>query len=340
MPELRYLARGSSARDTILKTLKPPGAAGGCFSETAEMAFTAWDMLFKGDAEGARSLAQQALVIDGRSADALSLLAEIAMQSGDLEKAGEYLLKAFEGREETNPPGPSDPDASARFMQQAMAFFYTIESMAALCIEMGNYEKATELLKVFPDKVKPLLPWAACQLVRLYAMTGKRDEALACFRPGIGLRPPGSDYDVALCHIMKGDAPRAIRFLQEGFFESPCIALEILGEPAPAEMTADRQDEFLEQARRYLSQMRGIWEETPGAVDFLRALWNHPDVRVETIEYSRLANQPLVSSKGAVDPDTLESLSKLVSSRRLKKTSHKIARDIPPILPDTTQNPN
>ena len=111
----------------------------------------------------------------------------------------------------------------------------------------------------------------------------------------------------------------------------PYIACALTGEPVPVEMREENHEYALKTAHEYLEEMRDTWEKTPNAVDFMRAAWNHPAVRKETVEYCRLANRPLVSSKETVDPDTLEGMSKLVSSHRLEKTSRKIAKDMPPL---------
>ncbi|RKY25605.1 MAG: hypothetical protein DRP79_06425 [Planctomycetota bacterium] len=342
MPEFRYLTRGSACRDFIMGAYRKGTPSREALGKTAEVMFRAWDLLCQENLEDALSLAHESLILDGCCREALVLTAEVAIQSGHMEKAEHYLVQALKARPEAQPPDQSAPDDMIRYIYQALSLMHVFESMGALCVLQGDYDQALKILETVPDSMIPFIPWARFQMARLYTLAGKPDEALACFPPEMGLCPPGTDYDAALCHIMKRDVRRAIQSLQEGFFESPYIALAIMGEPVPEEMRANNHEQYRQSALAYVRQMRDAWEKTPNAVDFMRAVWDHPAVRRETVEYCRLANRPLVSSKGVVAPDMLKSLGKLVSSRHLKKASYKIAKDIPPILsgpaPDTNGN--
>lgn len=334
MSEFRYATRGRAQRQAILKTFEGQSLI---FDRTAEMTFDAWDMMFRGDLEAARALAQEVLVLEGENIDALNTLGEAALLAGDLKKAEEYLLQAVNAAEPTKPAQSGDPADALRRMHWTMGFFQTLESIAALCIEQGINDQAIEVLERLPSTAFPYLPWSALVLARLYTVKRNPEKALASLKNCTRFRFPGTAYDVALCHIMPGDALAAIQALREGFFHSPYIACEILGEPVPTEIRRGSPDDVDSQAKqiaaRYAQQMGEAWRAVPGATGLLKDLWNHPAVKAETREYCDIADRAARAGDKEAIKEAAGHLSELLNAKRIKETSAKIAAELRPLPP-------
>jgi len=337
LSEFRYATRGRAQREAILKTFQEEGQAAVAFDKTAEKTYEAWDMMFRGEVEGARALAQEVLVIEGENIGALNVLGEAALLSGDLKLAEDFLLKAVNATETTKPPEGGEPGEVLTRMHWTMGFFHTLESIAALLVESGEYDQAIEVLERLPATAFPYLPWSALVLMRLYTVKRNPQKALAALRNCQNFRFPGTAYDAALCQIILGDGSRAAQALREGFFQSPYIACEIIGEPAPAEVRCGAPDEtdgqMKEVARRYMNQMRATWESVPGAIEFVRNLWNHPEVKSETYEYCKLTESQADGAGGKVEKDAVARLTELLNPGRVKSTSVKIVAEIGPLPP-------
>jgi tetratricopeptide (TPR) repeat protein len=336
LSEFRYATRGRAQREAILRTFADKGQPV-AFDRTAEMTYEAWNKMFHGDTEGARSLAQEALVIEGENLEALGVLGEAALIAGDLKQCEEYLFRAVNAAEPTQPVDKDNPNDALRRMHWSMAFFHTLESIAALCIEQGENDQAIAVLERLPSTAFAYLPWSALVLARLYTVKQNPEKAMAALKHCMNFRFPGTSYDVALCQIMLGDALRAAQALREGFFQSPYIACEILGEPAPGEVRRGAPDNIHEQmkeiARRYMNQLRQTWESLPGAIDFVRDLWNHPQVKAEAYEYCEVAQRGASSGDETVVKESAARLTELLNAKRIAGTSFKIAGEIRPLPP-------
>jgi tetratricopeptide (TPR) repeat protein len=334
MSEFRYATRGRAQREAILKTFTDKGQKV-AFDRTAEMTYAAWDRMFHGDTDGARALAQEVLVTEGENIEALIILGEAALLAGDLKTSEDHLLRAVNAAEPTQPSGQDDPNAALRKMHWTMAFFHTLESIAALCIEQGQNAQAIEVLERLPSAAFAYLPWSALVLARLYTTKKNPEKALAALGHCMNFRFPGTAYDVALCQIMLGEAVRAAQALREGFFQSPYIACEILGEAVPGEIRRGAPDNVHEQmqeiARRYTGQLRETWQSLPGAIDFVRDLWNHQEVKAETYEYCEVAEFGASSKDETAAKASAERLTELLNPKRIAGTSFKIAGEISPL---------
>jgi len=336
LSEFRYATRGRAQREAILKTFANKGQPVE-FDRTAEMTYQAWDKMFHGDVEGARALAQEVLVAEGDNLEALGVLGEAALITGDLKQSEEYLLRAVGAAEPAQPVDKDDPKAAIRRMHWSMAFFHTLESIAALCVEQGQNDQAIEVLERLPSTAFQYLPWSALVLARLYTVKQNPAKALAALRHCMNFRFPGTACDVAICQIMLGDGLRAVQALREGFFQSPYIACEILGEAVPEEIRRGAPDNMHEQmkevARRYMNQLRQTWESVPGAMDFIRDLWDHPEVKAETYEYCEVAERGARGGEEAIVKEAAARLTELLNPKRIAGTSFKIAGEIRPLPP-------
>jgi hypothetical protein len=174
-------------------------------------------------------------------------------------------------------------------------------------------------------------------LARLYTVKRNPEKALASLKNCTRFRFPGTAYDVALCHIMPGDALTSIQALREGFFLSPYIACEIIGEPVPTEIRRGSPDDVDSQAKqiaaRYAQQMGEAWRAVPGATGLLKDLWNHPAVKAETREYCDIADRAARAGDKEAIKEAAGHLSELLNAKRIKETSAKIAAELRPLPP-------
>ena len=115
-----------------------------------------------------------------------------------------------------------------------------------------------------------------------YLRVGERDKASVVFKSEAANYPPYR-YELALLLLREGKNPEAATSLRHGFVENCYIAEILCGTPDPLPLAIWHGSNFAEPelARDYTWRYGDLWDRTPGAVEFLRWLYNHPKVMAE-----------------------------------------------------------
>lgn len=115
-----------------------------------------------------------------------------------------------------------------------------------------------------------------------YLRAGERDKASDLFNALAADYPPYR-YELALLLLREGRHPEAATNLRHGFVENCYIAEILCGtpEPLPLAIWHSSTSNKPSLAKDYVWQYGELWNRTPGAVGFLRWLYNHPKVMAE-----------------------------------------------------------
>lgn len=115
-----------------------------------------------------------------------------------------------------------------------------------------------------------------------YLRLGRRDKARPLFEAEAASYPP-YHYELALLHIETGDWTAAATSLRRGFCANGYIAEILGGNPDPAPLAIWHGSNCAEPglAKDYVASYGDLWRRRPGALAFVRWLFNHPRVLAE-----------------------------------------------------------
>ncbi|MXX89645.1 MAG: hypothetical protein F4Y68_10445 [Boseongicola sp. SB0665_bin_10] len=115
-----------------------------------------------------------------------------------------------------------------------------------------------------------------------FLRAGRPDEARALlveFRDG----DPSLQYELGLLRLVEGKFAAAATSLRHGFSGNGYIAEMICGTPDPMPMTIWHGSGFSDpdSAKDYMRLFGDLWNDSPGATEFVRWLHTHPKVMAE-----------------------------------------------------------
>lgn len=115
-----------------------------------------------------------------------------------------------------------------------------------------------------------------------YLRIGETDKADRIFAEEAENYPP-YHYERALLRLRTGDPVNAATSLRRGFVANLYVAEILSGNPEPMPLAIWHGSNLAEPetARDYLEHCGDLWRRTPGAIDFVRWLFTHPEVMRE-----------------------------------------------------------
>jgi hypothetical protein len=138
---------------------------------------------------------------------------------------------------------------------------------------------------------------------------------------------PRELFDRGLDLFARGQIDRSVATLREAFFGNLFIAPILLGVPVdPQGLWSPGPSGSYEAAQEHARGRRRAWQETPGALRYLRCLWDDPLVRCEIRSYTNFcksfSRSPREASKVAAE--LLAERAKFTNEKRIRSTAQEI----------------
>ncbi len=143
-----------------------------------------------------------------------------------------------------------------------------------------------------------------------------------------GPRSPADLYNRAVESFRKGKLADAIAFLRSGFFENLYVTPLLLHEEVEAhQIWHAGAHAGVDAAREYVSRYRGLWDDCPRGLAFVRSVWNDPLVRNEVKSYTSLC-KALMQASARQREDLLRERERFASPGRIIRTQAEILRRV------------
>ncbi len=212
--------------------------------------------------------------------DAHAHIGNVLLNEGEASLALEEYSKGFALGEAAIPPGYADLIEWSHIENRP--FFRAAHGLVLCHLHLCEWNEAVDLMNA-------MLAWNPGDnqgirylLGSAFLRAGKLDEARALlveFRD----EDPSLQYELGLLRLIEGEFRVAATSLRHGFAGNGYVAEMICGTPDPLPVTMWHMSGLSgpDCAKDYMDLFGGHWDDTPGAIEFVRWLHTHPEVMAE-----------------------------------------------------------
>ena len=212
--------------------------------------------------------------------DAHAHIGNVLLNEGKARRAMDEYRKGFDLGEAAIPPGYADLIEWSELDNRP--FFRAAHGLVLCHLHLDEWNEAVDLM----NAMLAWNPWdnqgVRYLLGSALLRAGRLDEArapLVEFRDG----DPSLQYDLGLLRLIEGEFRAAATSLRHGFVGNGYVAEMICGTPDPLPVAVWHGSGFSgpDCAKDYMDLFGALWDDTPGAVEFVRWLHTHPRVMAE-----------------------------------------------------------
>jgi len=261
--------------------------------EAQDLMYEGWEALSR-DPREAEQLFKKALQRDPGLADAHNGMGSIARACGDLRQAEAHYRTALEKARARL--STEDPQAFEWWGEhETRPYMRARHSLGLLYEELGRYEEAIAEYRAILERNPNDNQGVRYLLAPLYQFKGDLEGALRAYQEFARDYPddmgdPHHSFNWGLALYAAGKQRDAVAKLRAACFENLYLAPVLLGQRVKrhriwhAINTAEP-----DYAEDYPALYGKLWEETPGALNFLRRLWTAPEVQADLKRYLELS---------------------------------------------------
>ncbi|MCY3874195.1 MAG: hypothetical protein OXF88_07880 [Rhodobacteraceae bacterium] len=173
-------------------------------------------------------------------------------------------------------------------------FFRAAHGIVLCHLRLRHWNEAIDLMKAM-DLWNPRDNQGIRYLLgSAFLRAGRKEEARMHLKEFRG-EEPSLRYELGLLQLIEGEYRAAATSLRHGFIENGYIAEIICGTPDPLPIAMWHGTSWAgpEFAIDYIDLFGGLWDKTPGAVEFVRWLNTHPEVMAERAAFLACAEELL-----------------------------------------------
>ena len=198
--------------------------------------------------------------------------------------------------------GPIDTDSD-----QGHALITAAGGLADLECLYGSRTNGIELYEQLTRWDPDPYGYARAKLGSEYVLAGRIDEAIKTLTTGRSYYPP-NNYDLAICHIIRGDWKAAAVAIQQGLATNPYIAEMLTGNNAPMAAPNGNPGHWgrsRKTATAHVLRYGEPWNQVESAKAFLRWIATHPKT-LKTLAEVRTPDHEAAFAQGGEHANELE----------------------------------